>query len=66
MAAGLIAQQCSRFEARIAGAGKEFTDLFTGGDPSWSDWKADRAGIQCAEVQNDREGLASCCIAAGY
>ncbi|MEY2854579.1 MAG: hypothetical protein RL030_1711 [Pseudomonadota bacterium] len=66
LAAGGIAQRCSGLEARIAGAGKEFTDLFTGGDPSWGDWKADKAGILCARAHPDAEGLATCCAASGF
>ena len=46
-----IAQRCSTFEADLAGLGKELRDLFTAGDDaSWSDWRADRAGIHCAEA----------------
>jgi uncharacterized protein YecT (DUF1311 family) len=43
LAAGRIAQRCSVGEADLAGVGKEVRDVFTGGDASWADWKADRA-----------------------
>jgi hypothetical protein len=66
LAAGGIAQRCSGIEARVAGLGKEFADFFTGGDPSWADWQADKAGIQCARVHGDAEGLAACCAAGGH
>jgi hypothetical protein len=66
LAAGGIAQQCSVIEARIAGAGKEIADIFTGGDPSWADWQADRAGIGCARKHRDAQALATCCAAVGY
>ena len=61
LAAGFIARHCSVLEARTASWGKEFTDLFDGGDPSAADLHADRAGIQCAEAQPDDDGLRSCC-----
>jgi hypothetical protein len=66
LAAGGIAQRCSGLEASMAGVGKEFADLFTGGDPSWADWRADKAGIQCARDHSDSEGLATCCTAGGF
>jgi hypothetical protein len=66
LAAGGIAQRCSGVEARMAGVGKEFADLFTGGDPSWADWQADRAGIRCARDHADGVGLAACCAAGGF
>lgn len=66
LAAGGIAQRCSSFEAGLAGAGKEFADLFTGGDPSWADWQADRAGLRCAREHREPEGLALCCAAEGF
>lgn len=66
LAAGGIAQRCSALEARMAGAGKELADVFSGGDPSWGDWRADKAGIQCARDNQDPEGLSSCCAAMGY
>lgn len=66
LAAGGIAQRCSSLEAGLAGAGKEFADLFTGGDPSWADWQADRAGIRCAREHAKLEELARCCTAEGF
>jgi hypothetical protein len=66
VAAG-IAQRCSIFEADLAGLGKEFSDIFTpGGDPSWTDWRADRVGIKCAKRGRDPAVLAACCEEAGY
>lgn len=62
-----IAQRCSVFEADLAGLGKEFSDIFTpGGDPSWADWRADRAGIRCAKRGRDPAVLAACCAESGY
>ena len=66
LAAGGIARRCSVLEADIAGVGKEMQDLFTGGDASWDDWKADRAGIRCAQQVEDGAALDQCCAAAGY
>ena len=66
LAAGGIARYCSPMEAYIAGAGKEITDIFDGGDPEWADWRADRAGIACAHRSTDGAALAACCAAAGY
>jgi hypothetical protein len=66
LVAGFIAQRCSVIEADIAGLGKEFTDIFDGGDPSWADWQADRVGIQCAKHGSDPQRLAQCCTDAGY
>lgn len=65
LAAGGIAQRCSVTEARIAGLGKEFQDLFTrDGDPSWADWRSDKAGIACAKRSgSDATELAACCQA---
>ena len=66
LVAGAIAQRCSVIEADIAGLGKEFTDIFDGGDPSWADWQADRVGIRCAKRGRDPQQLAQCCTEAGY
>jgi len=67
MVAAGIAQRCSVFEADLAGLGKEFSDVFTpGGDASWADWRADRAGIRCARRGRDPAVLAACCAEAGY
>jgi hypothetical protein len=66
LAGGLIARYCSVSEAYLAGAGKELRDLLGAGDAQWTDWRADRVGIDCARhVQNDLE-LASCCATRGY
>jgi hypothetical protein len=65
LAAGGIAQRCSIVEAGLAGIGKEFADVFNGGDPSWADWKADRRGIRCARGSKDSAGLYACCDAGG-
>jgi hypothetical protein len=61
LAAGLIAHYCSRSEAYLAGYGKEFTDIFDGGDPAIGDIKADLIGIRCAAVSVTTDALASCC-----
>ena len=46
----------------MAGLGKEMAALFTrGGDPSWSDWRADKVGIACARRSRDADQLATCC-----
>lgn len=66
LVAGGIAQRCSTFEADLAGLGKEVRDMFSHGDPSWADWRADRAGIRCAKHGRDPQVLADCCAAAGY
>jgi hypothetical protein len=61
LAAGLIARYCSRPEAYIAGYGKEFTDIFDGGDPEIGDIKADLMGIRCAAHSASTAALADCC-----
>lgn len=66
LAAGLIARYCSGSEAYMAGAGKELRDLVTGGDAEWSDWRADRVGIDCARHASDDVALATCCEERGY
>ena len=66
LTAGRIAQRCSVFEADLAGIGKEFSDIFNHGDPSWADWRADRVGIHCAGRTADPQQLAQCCTEAGY
>lgn len=66
LAAGGIAQRCSVLEADVAGIGKEVRDLFTHGDVSWADWRADRAGIRCARHAGPAGELGACCMAAGY
>ena len=64
VASGLIARHCSVSEANMAGLGKEFQDLFTGGDASWADWKMDRKGMSCARDAPDDAAIARCCAAA--
>ncbi len=66
LAAGLIARYCSGSEAYMAGAGKELRDLLGAGDAEWSDWRADRAGIDCARHASDDAALAKCCEERGY
>jgi hypothetical protein len=66
LVAGRIAQRCSVFEADLAGIGKEFSDTFNHGDPSWADWRADRAGIRCARGSDELQQMAKCCSEAGY
>jgi hypothetical protein len=66
LAAGLIARYCSSSEAYLAGIGKELRDLFGRGDAQWSDWRADRVGIDCARQSADDIELARCCSARGY
>jgi len=63
LAAGMIARYCSRPEAWIAGVGKEFTDLFDGGDAEWGDLVADRIGIVCERGAGSDEALDRCCTA---
>jgi len=50
VASGGIVQRCSRFEAWLAGWGKEIEDAFGHGDASWDDLAADRAGWRCAST----------------
>ncbi len=64
IASALIARRCSAIEAQLAGTGKELRDLFTRGDASWDDWRADRAGIACARDAD--VDLASCCEGKGF
>ncbi len=66
LASALIARRCSVTEARLAGLAKEFRDVFTRGDASWSDWQADRAGLSCATSGADVDALSACCAAEGY
>lgn len=66
LAGGLISRYCSVTEAHLAGAGKEVRDLLGHGDAEWRDWRADRAGIECARESADDAALAECCSARGY
>jgi hypothetical protein len=61
LAAGLIVRYCSRSEAYLAGYGKEFTDIFDGGDPEIGDIRADLIGIRCARRSSSSAELAGCC-----
>lgn len=56
-----IAQRCSRFEAWLAGWGKEVRDAFGHGDASWADLQADRAGRRCAAAEGGTDALVDCC-----
>jgi len=64
LAAGFIARYCSRPEAWVASVGKEVTDAFDGGDPSWRDLMADRVGLRCERGAGSDPALVSCCLAA--
>ena len=64
LAAGFIARYCSRPEAWVASVGKEVTDAFDGGDPSWADLMADRVGLRCERHAASDQALVSCCRAA--
>jgi len=56
-----ITLRCSRFEAWLAGWGKEVQDAFGNGDASWDDLVADRAGRRCAAALGESEELIDCC-----
>jgi len=56
-----IARQCSRFEAWLAGWGKEVQDAFAGGDASREDLDADRIGRHCASAPGGAAALLECC-----
>ncbi len=64
LAAGLISRYCSRTEANIAAVGKEIKDLFGAGDAEWADWRADFAGIRCADTAVSDEAVRECCRGA--
>jgi len=67
LASALIAQQCSLFEAYLAGAGKEIRDMFSANDSAeWADWKADRVGIACAKQHHGVEDIGACCAEHGW
>jgi len=66
VASGFIARHCSVAEGWMAGAGKEFKDMFTRGDASWVDWRDDRRGMQCARNAADDEAVVRCCAAAPF
>jgi hypothetical protein len=56
-----IVQHCSRFEAWLAGWGKEVQDTFGHGDASREDLIADRAGRRCASTHDSPDELIECC-----
>ncbi len=61
LASAGIAQRCSRFEAWLAGWGKEVRDALDEGDASWADLVDDRAGRHCASTLNGPDTLLECC-----
>ena len=61
LASAGIALQCSRFEAWLAGWGKEARDAMGGGDASREDIEANRTGRRCAAEAGDPESLLDCC-----
>lgn len=56
-----IVRYCSRFEAWLAGWGKELQDAAGGGDASWEDLVADRAGRRCASNHAGADAVIDCC-----
>jgi hypothetical protein len=57
-----ITRRCSRFEAWLAGWGKEIGDAFGRGDASSDDLAADRAGRRCAvATDGGSDVLIQCC-----
>lgn len=56
-----IVLQCSRFEAWLAGWGKEAGDALGGGDASREDVDANRIGRRCADSARDAAALLDCC-----
>lgn len=56
-----IALRCSRFEAWLAGWGKEARDAMGGGDASNEDVEANRLGRRCAGGADDTAALIACC-----
>jgi hypothetical protein len=59
-----IALRCSRFEAWLAGWGKEARDAMGGGDASNEDVEANRLGRRCAggaDDTDDTAALLACC-----
>jgi hypothetical protein len=61
LASAGISQRCSRFEAWLAGWGKEVRDAFDEGDVSRTDLVDDRAGRRCASTQDGQDALIECC-----
>jgi hypothetical protein len=56
-----IVRRCSRFEAWLAGWGKEIQDAFGDGDASWNDLAANRIGRRCASSDGGTDTLIECC-----
>lgn len=56
-----IVQRCGRFEAWLAGWGKEVQDAFGDGDASWDDLAANRIGRRCASAGDGTDALIDCC-----
>ena len=56
-----ITQRCSRFEAWLAGWGKEIEDTFDHGDASLEDLDANRMGRRCAFTHDEPDALIKCC-----
>ncbi len=61
LASAGIVQQCSRFEAWLAGWGKEAGDALGDGDASREDVDANRIGRRCADGAHDAAALLDCC-----
>lgn len=61
LASAGIARQCSPFEARLAGWGKELQDAFDGGDASLADLEDDRRGRDCARRGDGPDEWLQCC-----
>jgi hypothetical protein len=56
-----IVRYCSRFEAWLAGWGKEIQDAAGRGDASWADLVADRGGRRCATEHGGVDAMIECC-----
>jgi hypothetical protein len=61
LASALITRQCSRFEAWLAGWGKEAGDAVGGGDASLDDLRSNRLGRACAGRTSGTDSLLGCC-----
>jgi hypothetical protein len=61
LASAGIAHHCSRFEAWLAGWGKEMRDAFGSGDASFADLGDDRRGRECARRSDDPNAWLQCC-----
>ena len=56
-----IVRYCSRFEAWLAGWGKEIQDAAGGGYAWWADLVADRGGRRCATENDGVDAIIECC-----